>query len=66
MGPGGLAARSGQGWRLLMGHDSERAAMIYQHVARGADQVIRSAIDIHVEAEQRKNPDEGDATGTAS
>src|SRR6185437_12509418 len=26
-----------------MGHDSERAAMIYQHVARGADQLITNA-----------------------
>jgi len=38
-----------------MGHDSERAAMIYQHVARGADQAITSAIDTHVEDEKRKN-----------
>ena len=36
-----------------MGHDSERAAMIYQHEARGADQTITSAIDRHVQAEQR-------------
>jgi hypothetical protein len=26
-----------------MGHDSEQAVMIYQHVARGADQAITSA-----------------------
>jgi hypothetical protein len=32
-----------------MGHDSEQAVMIYQHVARGADQAITSAIDTHVE-----------------
>jgi hypothetical protein len=49
-----------------MGHDSERAAMIYQHEARGTDQAITDAIDTHVEAEQRKNPDEGGVTGTAS
>ena len=36
-----------------MGHDSERAAMISQHDARGADQTITSAIDSHVQAEQR-------------
>jgi len=36
-----------------MGHDSERAAMIYQHQARGADQTITSAIDKYVQAEQR-------------
>jgi hypothetical protein len=35
-----------------MGHDSERAAMIYQHQARGADRAITSAIDAHVEAER--------------
>ena len=29
--------------------------MIYQHVARGADQVITSAIDTHVEDEKRKD-----------
>jgi integrase len=51
-----FAANSGAGLRDLMarmGHDSERAAMIYQHVARGADQVITSAIDTHVEGEKR-------------
>jgi len=35
-----------------MGHDSERAALIYQHVARGADQRITDAIDVHVQAER--------------
>jgi uncharacterized protein YbjQ (UPF0145 family) len=35
-----------------MGHDSERAALIYQHEARGADAVITVAIDAHVESEQ--------------
>jgi integrase len=35
-----------------MGHDSERAAMIYQHKARGADQAITNAIDSHVEREK--------------
>jgi len=35
-----------------MGHDSERAAMIYQHEARGAEQAITDAIDKHVQAEQ--------------
>ena len=36
-----FAARSGAGLKDLMarmGHDSERAALIYQHEARGADQ----------------------------
>ncbi len=40
-----------------MGHDSERAAMIYQHAARGADQTITSAIDRHVQAEHRDDDD---------
>jgi hypothetical protein len=44
-----------------MGHDSERAAMIYQHEARGADQTIASAIDRHVQAEQRGDDDDGQA-----
>ena len=58
-----FAAHSGAGLRDLtarQGHDSERAAMIYQHEARGADQLIASAIDAHVQGEQRKD-DEGPA-----
>jgi integrase-like protein len=46
------AAGSGVGLRDLMarmGHDSERAAIIYQHEARGADLAIASAIDAHIE-----------------
>ena len=35
-----------------MGHDSERAAMIYQHEARGADHLITNAIDAHVQGVQ--------------
>jgi len=56
-----FAANSGAGLRDLMarmGHVSERAAMIYQHVARGADQVITSAIDTHVQGEKH-----GDGAG---
>ena len=51
-----FAATTGVGIRDLMarmGHDSERAAMIYQHQARGADRAITSAIDAHVEAERQ-------------
>jgi integrase len=47
-----FAASSGAGIRDLMarmGHDSERAAMIYQHEARGADRAITDAIDTHVQ-----------------
>ena len=37
-----------------MGHDSERAALIYQHQARGADKIITDHIDAHIEAERGK------------
>jgi cation transport regulator ChaB len=40
-----------------MGHDRERATVIYQHQARGADQTITSAIDRYVQAEQRRDDD---------
>ena len=53
-------AHSGAGLRDLMarmGHDSERAAMIYQHRARGADKRITDAIDTHVQAERATNDD---------
>jgi CubicO group peptidase (beta-lactamase class C family) len=46
-----------------MGHDSERAAIIYQHEARGADAAITDAIDAHVESEQGKGGDDGGASG---
>ena len=52
-----FAANSGAGLRDLMarmGHDSERAAMIYQHEARGADKAITDAIDKHVDDERAK------------
>ena len=52
-----FAASTGVGIKDLMarmGHDSERAAMIYQHQARGADRAITSAIDAHVEAERER------------
>jgi integrase len=60
-----FAANSGAGLRDLMarmGHDSERAAMIYQHEARGADKAITDAIDKHVDDEQRHD-DDGDGDG---
>jgi integrase len=60
------AAGSGVGLRDLMarmGHDSERAAIIYQHEARGADATITDAIDAHVESEQGKGGDDGGASG---
>jgi integrase len=49
-----FAANSGAALRDLMarmGHDSTRAAMIYQHEARGADRVITEAIDALVPVE---------------
>jgi integrase len=61
-----FAASSGAGLRDLMarmGHDSERAAMIYQHEARGADQSITRAIDSHVQAEQANDEDDDGQAG---
>jgi integrase len=57
-----FAAATGAGLKDLMarmGHDSERAAMIYQHEARGADKAITGGIDAHVQAE-RDQDDDGD------
>jgi integrase len=51
-----FAAATGIGIKDLMarmGHDSERAAMIYQHEARGADRAVTSAIDAHIAAERQ-------------
>ena len=45
-----------------MGHDSERAALIYQHEARGADKAITNAIDTHVLAEQTRRGDDEDGS----
>jgi integrase len=62
-----FAARSGAGLRDLMarmGHDSERAAMIYQHEARGADKTITNAIDAHIEAERAGDQDDDGQAGT--
>jgi hypothetical protein len=46
-----------------MGHDSERAALIYQHETRGADQAITRAIDTHVQAEQANDDDDDGTAG---
>jgi hypothetical protein len=46
-----------------MGHDSERAAMIYQHKARGGDKNITDAIDTHVRDERRDDEDDGGKAG---
>ena len=61
-----FAANSGAPLKDLMarmGHDSERAALIYQHEARGADKRIADAIDTHVQAEQANDDDDGAAGG---
>lgn len=58
-----LATASGVGLRDLMarmGHDSEHAALIYQHEARGADTVITSAIDAQVSSELASTNDASD------
>jgi integrase len=47
-----------KGLMARMGHDSERAAMIYQHEARGADRTITIAIDAHVEAQRERARDQ--------
>ena len=58
-----FAAQSGARLRDLMarmGDDSERAALIYQHEAQGADKAITNAIDTHVQAEQTRRDDDED------
>jgi hypothetical protein len=61
--------RSGQApaWPLVLtgvsavvSRVSERAAMIYQHEAQGADKTITNAIDTHVDAEQARRGDDED------
>jgi len=63
-----FAASSGAGLKDLMtrmGHDSERAALIYQHEARGADKRITDAIESHVQAERGKDDDDDDGAAGA-
>ncbi|MFC4118364.1 hypothetical protein [Nonomuraea zeae] len=43
-----------------MGHDNVRAAMIYQHVVRGADKLIAEAIDKHLIGYERAHDDDDD------
>ncbi|MFG1697478.1 tyrosine-type recombinase/integrase [Nonomuraea sp. NPDC049309] len=55
-----LAAQSGASLADLkarMGHDSDRAALIYQHATRDADQRIADALSARVAAEQQKIAD---------
>ncbi|WP_328708730.1 site-specific integrase [Microbispora hainanensis] len=51
-----LAAQSGASLADLkarMGHDSDRAALIYQHATRDADQRIADALSARVEADRK-------------
>jgi hypothetical protein len=48
-----------------MGHDSERAAIIYQHEARGADLAITSAIDAHIETAKASQGQSADGSPEA-
>ena len=51
--------------RARTGHDSERAAMISQHEARGADRAITKVIESHLPAE-RQGGDDGQDDGLAT
>ncbi|WP_307797308.1 tyrosine-type recombinase/integrase [Actinomadura barringtoniae] len=61
-----LAAQSGAGLRDLMermGHDSVRAAMIYQHATTAAGKTIAAAIDEQIKATRndgQEDDDDGD------
>jgi hypothetical protein len=46
-----------------MGHDSERAAIIYQHEARGADLAITSASTHIATTKAGQDDDSGDSSG---
>ena len=41
-----------------MGHDSERAALIYQHRSRGADQAIADAINRQLRSQHAHDQDD--------
>jgi hypothetical protein len=43
------------------GQSPQRAALIYQHAACGADQRITDAVDSHIQAEHGKDDDGGAA-----
>ena len=49
-----------------MGHDSARAAMIYQHATAAADQAIATALDkliVASDQEDNNGPEDGDSLG---
>ncbi len=63
-----FAAASGAKLRDLMarmGHDSERAALIYQHESRGADHAIADAIDRQLRSEHSTDEDNDDGSSGA-
>jgi hypothetical protein len=45
--------------------NSERAAMIYLHEARGADKAITDAIDAHLDDARKKGGDDDDGLSGA-
>jgi hypothetical protein len=45
-----------------MGHDSDRAALIYQHATRDADRKIADALDARIKAERPADDDDGTAS----
>jgi integrase len=61
-----LAAQSGASLADLkarMGHDSDRATLIYQHATRDADRRIADALDARVRAERPDSDDDDGAAG---
>jgi integrase len=61
-----LAAQSGASLADLkarMGHDSDRAALIYQHATRDADRKIADALDTRIKAERPNDEDDDGAAG---
>jgi hypothetical protein len=58
-----LAAATGATTKDLMrrmGHDNERAALIYQHATNKADQAIAQGLDALLKAQRDNREDDGD------
>src|SRR5215469_3298540 len=62
----GSQRREPQGHNGPDGTRQERAAIIYQHEAQGADLAITSAIDAHIEAAARSAPGRRSLTRNAA
>ena len=63
-----LAAQSGASLADLkarMGHDSDRAALIYQHATRDVDCKIADALDARIKAERPVDDDDDDGAAGA-